>query len=58
MEEYDVIYLEEYRVVAVPGEGPAVVDEDGNCWYVGGDSEDTESDNKLERSYARAVYGD
>lgn len=56
--EDEIIELEGYRVVAIAGEGPAVADGDGNVWFIGGDSEDLQSDNKLEREYAQAIYGE
>lgn len=56
--EDEIVELEGYRVVAIAGEGPAVADSDGNVWIVGGDSENTESPNKLERDYAQTIYAD
>lgn len=53
----EIIELEGYRVVAIAGEGPAVTDGE-NVWMIGGDSDNTESPNKLERDYARNVYGE
>lgn len=51
------IPLDGFEVVAVPGKGVFIVDEDSNCWHVAGHSNDEGADNKLERAYAQEVYG-
>lgn len=55
IDETNAIPLDGFEVVAIPGEGVWVADQDGNCWHVGGPNPNVGEDNKLVRAYRRAV---
>lgn len=55
MNRDDLIVLDGFDVVAVPDQGVWVVDDEGNCWHVGGPHNGDYEGNKLAQAYHEAV---
>jgi hypothetical protein len=53
-ESSSIVTLDEFDVVAIDGEGVFIVDDENNCWHVGGPYEPADEDNKLVRAYRNA----